>query len=489
MTASIEDVDDDVAECIETVESVNNRNNAADTLRNMVSLPPPIVTSTVPTDDNNFIVPSSPSLSTKSSKLKFWFLSDNASTNKSNIDGDTQDANAETPPVPSNTALVLIDDKNNTTKGTNLKLKLPKNLIHNTVQKQRSVYYQQLHDIELQVSLLNAQFADDCMNFDSDIHSCMADSNTYSFLYRPLRQKSQADEEEKGMNVYSFLQKYKLHKNQSTSASLSARNEEEEEEEDPAPTMTSSPSSSSFSPSSVLSNHQHWMIYEQRLSSLDAQMTHSIHVELSDLKQSHFYTPIQDLVYHKFPNDILQVQCRDYHTKQEQYMIQQWEGIVGLIARHYAEERATRIVAYQTILEQIQSSKRQFQNEMKQVNQQLHDRSKNDSHNGLNPDTIDISTMKLIDPNHPPQDPNANEGNLTTSAFDLVPTSTTLTTVSDTTTTGAANPYRTILNQIASIQLQILHEQRVRKEQDEQLRALLLHRTEVLQQAILETFE
>ena len=69
------------------------------------------------------------------------------------------------------------------------------------------------------------------------------------------------------------------------------------------------------------------------------------------------------------------------------------------------------------------------------------------------------------------------------------PTHSTTTTSNSNSSITTLQLYHDIQVQIRQLHQHILQEQQIRHEHDEQVRALLLHRTELLQQAILETFE
>jgi hypothetical protein len=232
--------------------------------------------------------------------------------------------------------------------------------------RRRHDLYQNLHDLECRISKLTADLAHESMNFDADVKEL---SSKTTDLYTQAA---------KSRDWTSFLQ----HDGDDAKA-LQDMNET-----------------------------KHWLMMEQRISSLDAQMTHAVHVKLADYKNKHFVQTIQQDILQKDLPALIE-QDRQHQVQMEQYLLEQWESIVGTIARRYAEERATRIVALQTIQEQF---------------------------------------SEAVTQDH------------------------------------TSETVASLRQQIRSFQEQMEQAAKQRYEADEQIRALLLHRTEFLQQAILETF-
>ena len=249
-------------------------------------------------------------------------------------------------------------------------LKSPLNLpdVSQETNRQRHDFYQNLHELECRISQLTADLAHESMNFDVDIKELSA---TTTDLYKHAA---------KGRDWSSFLSK---------------------EEDGDTKTLHD------------MNQTKHWLNLEQRISSLDAQMTHAVHVKLADYKNKHFIQTIQQDILQKDLPALIQ-QDRQHQVQMEQYLMEQWESIVGTIARRYAEERASRIVALQTIREHLTEA-------------------------------------------------NAKSSNEPESLVEL-------------------------RQKIRSVQELMEQASQQRYEADEQIRALLLHRTEFLQQAILETF-
>ena len=427
--------------------------------------------------------------SSKSSKFKFWFLSDSSDTDNNNNNNTTSstitednnnNSTIEKSPQPvsspfsdrnnnnsnndknnhSSTALTVLPSPRSNTTAVVI---LPKNLVHETIHKQRNRLYQQLHDIEIRTSQLNADLAQEIMNFDTDIKQCMETKLIYN--QSTIQQ----------MDLYTFLNSDTSTSTKTTTTNGNSNTITTLQETDAV--SNHKPSATNSLQNMISSSSKNWMIYEQRISSLDAQMTHAVHVQLSDLNNEHIHQTIHDIVYTKIPK--LTQEAQQYSTKNEQSLIQQWESIVGVMARRYAEERATRIVSYQTILDQIQSLQKQFQDETKKLMlaQQQQQQLPN----------IDIATMTITDTDQTAGNITSNS-NRNSQDIVKVPGTTTDTTATTTTTT-MYQLYQEIQFQIQTLQQEIVQEQETRYEQDEQLRALLLHRTEILQQAILETFE
>jgi hypothetical protein len=301
------------------------------------------------------------------SKFKFWFLSENDEASK----------------LPQNS-----HEKSIVSAVASPSSRLP-NISHET-NRQRHDFHQHMHEMECRLSQLTADLAQESMNFDRDIKQCRESS----FLYNPKVLST--------IDPTTFLN--------STTQNNHLDTVKEKELEDNAPSLH------------TLMNHsKHWMILEQRVSSLDAQMTHAVHVQLADDKQ-HFYRTIEDILQSYIPTAIQSE--RDQIQKFEHYSVQQWESMVGVIARRYAEERATRVVSYQTFGEQVLKLTGHIGSKHASENEPLHRHA----------------------------------------------------------------PFHDLHEQIQALFQQLTQERQQRYEYDEQLSSLLLHRMELLQEAVVETF-
>jgi hypothetical protein len=85
--------------------------------------------------------------------------------------------------------------------------------------------------------------------------------------------------------------------------------------------------------------HQ-WLSLESRLATLDAQMTHSIHVRLAEQQQEH-----GDELRTQIDTELRPVITEDNakHVRREKMAVRKYEQQAGTMARHYREEHATRI--------------------------------------------------------------------------------------------------------------------------------------------------
>ena len=433
-----DDDDDDVAVVTEY------RNDSAAVTSNARGSTPIIKTTTtalttIPTPSHE---PSSTPSGTN--KFKFWFLSDDDGTGDNNSNNNSNEA----PPHSTSMALTVLPSSSSPPKKSTLLVS--KTLVHDTLHQQRHLFHQQLHEIERRAAKCQADLAQEIMDFDHDIQQCQDSKLVYN-------QKSIQQ-----MDLYSFLKQDHHHSSPSNNNNNGTKGETDAAAAATLQSMSGGGGVAATTTGSSASGggnttSQNWMMYEQRISSLDAQMTHAVHVQLSDLIQSQIHQHLHDLLYTKLPQ-LLQNETQHYYSQPEQSLRTQWEQIVGAMARHYAEERATRIVAYQTILEQIHTRRQQFQQEI---------RSFPTCNN--NSTLIDLNHLSLLEEEEEP------------------PRSRDLVTAAPTT---IHEWYMTIQRQLQQLQQEISHDEpQLRHEHDEQLRTLLLHRTELLQQAIIETFE
>jgi hypothetical protein len=355
------------------------------------------------------------------SKFKFWFLSDQESTTPTAATAATTNMAGMNERHHQSMQMVVPKSQQplspSVSNGDPSLLQCLPNISHET-NRERYDLYQHVHDIECRLTQLTADLAQECMNFDSD----MKQRTEESFLYNHTTISN--------MDLHTFL-----NSNATTTTDLTT------EAEAVQGTTTAA--------LQHMNQTKHWMMLEQRISSLDAQMTHAVHVQLSDYKNQHFLQTIQDILHTNLPNSIQKDQ--EHRTKFEQYMLQQWESIVGSIARRFAEERATRTVALQTIMEELQ----QLQHNIQQQQQQQHHPSMMATNNNTTMDLLAITTHENSNYDY---DPKYND------------------------------QYQQIREQMRTLHQHLEHEKLQRHETDQQIRALLLHRTEMLQQAIIETF-
>jgi hypothetical protein len=83
---------------------------------------------------------------------------------------------------------------------------------------------------------------------------------------------------------------------------------------------------------------QQWLSLESRLKTLDAQMTHSIHVRLAEQQQDHI-----DELRTCIDQELRPIVSEDAHLRRENMAVRKFEQHAGTMARHYQEERTTRI--------------------------------------------------------------------------------------------------------------------------------------------------
>jgi hypothetical protein len=87
-----------------------------------------------------------------------------------------------------------------------------------------------------------------------------------------------------------------------------------------------------------------WRDLEKRLSVLDSQMTHSVHVKIQDAKREKLGT-LSEVLENEITKDFkLEASKAD---KREGGLVRRFETLVGTMVRQYQEERATRIAALQ----------------------------------------------------------------------------------------------------------------------------------------------
>ena len=85
-----------------------------------------------------------------------------------------------------------------------------------------------------------------------------------------------------------------------------------------------------------------WMKLEQRLSALDSDMTHSVHVGLENTKRSYLEELRDELDHFVQPAAVLETEKAD---KRESSLFRRLEDLVGSMARRFQEEQATRFAA------------------------------------------------------------------------------------------------------------------------------------------------
>ena len=157
--------------------------------------------------------------------------------------------------------------------------------------RKRHEFQTRIHDLECKVAQLTAKLAEESMDLDLDLRNAMEMG-----IYKPL---------EAAYETISF-ERY-AHRSSSTSS------------------LT-----------------QNWMTLERRLSALDSQMTHSVHVQLQDLKRNHLTSLREELDQDVLPELKEENIAAD---KCETAIARRWESQVGTMARRFEEERATRVAA------------------------------------------------------------------------------------------------------------------------------------------------
>jgi hypothetical protein len=161
------------------------------------------------------------------------------------------------------------------------------NLQQQSIRK-RHEFQNRIHDLDCKVALLTAKLADESMDLDLDLRHAMETG-----VYKPL----EAAFERVSMERFT-------------------------------------------GGSSATSLSQHWMTLERRLSALDSQMTHSVHVQLQDAKREHLTSLCEELVHDLIPDWKEESAAAD---KRETATARRWESQAGTMARRFEEERATRV--------------------------------------------------------------------------------------------------------------------------------------------------
>jgi RNAse (barnase) inhibitor barstar len=91
-------------------------------------------------------------------------------------------------------------------------------------------------------------------------------------------------------------------------------------------------------------------VLEKRLSVLDSQMTHSVHVKIQDAKRQHLGS-LSEVLENEIAKD-LKVDAAKA-DKREGGLVRRFESLVGTMVRQYQEERATRFAALQVAADNV----------------------------------------------------------------------------------------------------------------------------------------
>jgi hypothetical protein len=95
-----------------------------------------------------------------------------------------------------------------------------------------------------------------------------------------------------------------------------------------------------------------WVQLEGRLSALDSNMTHSIHVDLETTKRAELDSLQEELEHEIEPLVKLETHKAD---KREGSLFRRWEDLCGTMARRFQEERATRMAVAEVTSRQMRS--------------------------------------------------------------------------------------------------------------------------------------
>lgn len=164
--------------------------------------------------------------------------------------------------------------------------------LHNLQQlssRSRHEFHSAVHDLDVKVAELTAKLAEESMDLDLDLRHAAATS-----VYKPVEAAFECLTLER------------------------------------------------FAGSSMSSLPQHWMTLEKRLSALDSHMTHSLHVQLDDLKRARLTSLRDDLDQSVEPARLADGVVSD---QRETALARRWESLAGTLARRLAEERAARVAA------------------------------------------------------------------------------------------------------------------------------------------------
>jgi hypothetical protein len=120
-----------------------------------------------------------------------------------------------------------------------------------------------------------------------------------------------------------------------------------------------------------------WVQLEGRLSALDSNMTHSIHVDLETTKRAELDSLQEELEHEIEPLVKLETHKAD---KREGSLFRRWEDLCGSMARRFHEERATRMAVAEVtsrqmrFLEDLDERKaEEYLDKIAQLRQKLHE--------------------------------------------------------------------------------------------------------------------
>jgi len=99
-----------------------------------------------------------------------------------------------------------------------------------------------------------------------------------------------------------------------------------------------------------ITTSEQWMALEQRVSQMDAQMTHAVHVQLQQCSNNNDNNDDDDITFQQLTEDIqetaLEWKDEDHDgRKQEVTTARRWETQAGTMARRFQEERAAQVAA------------------------------------------------------------------------------------------------------------------------------------------------
>ena len=171
--------------------------------------------------------------------------------------------------------------------------------------RQRHVGQTRLHNLHCRTAALTAQLAAEQMDCDAALRR-VVDTG----VYRPLQEA---------------FERWSLHTHQSSASSSQSQAQQ------PSP------------PS------QQWMALEQRVSHLDAQMTHAVHVRLGDIAHAPQRAVADEIAA------LAEQQSSEGGRRDADAVTtaRRWESLAGVWARRYQEERAARHAAVADTAERL----------------------------------------------------------------------------------------------------------------------------------------
>lgn len=189
--------------------------------------------------------------------------------------------------------------------------------------RKRHEFQTRLHDLDCKIAELTAKVAEENMNLDLDLRKAMEHK-----VYQPV------------------------------GAALESLTLDQMIKEDGL-----------FSPTSL---SRRWMALERNVSALDSQMTHSIHVQLADLKRDNLTVWQQKLDQDILPDIKAERTAMD---KLETTVARRWESQAGTMARRFQEERASRVAALvvaDTVLQELDPGRgKELMSQIRELREQL----------------------------------------------------------------------------------------------------------------------